>query len=72
MSAPVEPAPFLPRTRAELEARGWDGLDILLVTGDGYVDHAVRPGKGKPKPKSKSKVGSRAPAGIEADLDPCG
>jgi len=22
-----------------MEARGWDGIDILLVTGDGYVDH---------------------------------
>jgi uncharacterized radical SAM protein YgiQ len=33
------PAPFLPRTREEVLARGWDGLDVLLVTGDGYVDH---------------------------------
>ena len=33
------PAPFLPRTRAQMEARGWDALDVLLVTGDGYVDH---------------------------------
>ena len=33
------PAPFLPRTRAGMTARGWDELDILLVTGDGYVDH---------------------------------
>jgi uncharacterized radical SAM protein YgiQ len=32
-------APFLPRTRAEVRARGWDALDVLLVTGDGYVDH---------------------------------
>jgi uncharacterized radical SAM protein YgiQ len=32
-------APFLPRTRAELACRGWDALDVLLVTGDGYVDH---------------------------------
>jgi uncharacterized radical SAM protein YgiQ len=32
-------APFLPRTRAEMRARGWDELDVLLVTGDGYVDH---------------------------------
>lgn len=35
----AELAPFLPRTRAEMRARGWDELDILLVTGDGYVDH---------------------------------
>jgi len=33
------PAPFLPRTRAEMAARGWEALDVLLVTGDGYVDH---------------------------------
>ncbi len=34
-----KPAPFLPRTRAEMERLGWDELDVLLVTGDGYVDH---------------------------------
>lgn len=36
---PAELAPFLPRTRAEMARRGWDELDVLLVTGDGYVDH---------------------------------
>ncbi|HVK63794.1 MAG TPA: YgiQ family radical SAM protein, partial [Polyangium sp.] len=30
---------FLPTTRAEMEARGWDELDVLLVNGDAYVDH---------------------------------
>jgi uncharacterized radical SAM protein YgiQ len=30
---------FLPTTRRELAARGWDELDVLLVTGDAYVDH---------------------------------
>src|SRR5262245_4846618 len=35
----AERAPFLPRTRREMSARGWDALDVLLVTGDGYVDH---------------------------------
>ncbi|MFO0616616.1 MAG: YgiQ family radical SAM protein [Polyangiaceae bacterium] len=30
---------FLPTTRAELAARGWSELDVLLVTGDAYVDH---------------------------------
>jgi uncharacterized radical SAM protein YgiQ len=30
---------FLPTTREELAARGWDALDVLLVTGDAYVDH---------------------------------
>lgn len=36
----MEPAPFLPRTRAEMSRRGWHELDVLLVTGDGYVDHS--------------------------------
>ena len=30
---------FLPTTRAEMAERGWDELDILIVTGDAYVDH---------------------------------
>ena len=33
------PAPFLPMTRAELDELGWDSCDIILVTGDAYVDH---------------------------------
>jgi len=36
---PPEPPRFLPTTRADLDARGWDALDILIVTGDAYVDH---------------------------------
>ncbi len=30
---------FLPTTREEMEARGWDELDILIISGDAYVDH---------------------------------
>jgi uncharacterized radical SAM protein YgiQ len=30
---------FLPTTRAEVEARGWKQLDIIIVSGDAYVDH---------------------------------
>ena len=30
---------FVPMTREEMEARGWDAIDILIVTGDAYVDH---------------------------------
>ena len=30
---------FLPTTREEMAARGWDEIDILLVNGDAYVDH---------------------------------
>jgi uncharacterized radical SAM protein YgiQ len=33
------PAPFLPMSRAERDALGWDECDIVLVTGDAYVDH---------------------------------
>lgn len=32
-------APFLPTSRAEMEALGWDSCDVILVTGDAYVDH---------------------------------
>jgi uncharacterized radical SAM protein YgiQ len=30
---------FLPTTRAAMKARGWSTLDILLVSGDAYIDH---------------------------------
>ncbi len=30
---------FLPLCRADMEARGWDQLDFVVVTGDAYVDH---------------------------------
>jgi len=30
---------FLPVTRADMEARGWDRCDFVLVSGDAYVDH---------------------------------
>ena len=32
-------APFLPMSREEMDALGWDSCDIILVTGDAYVDH---------------------------------
>ena len=32
-------APFLPMSRAEMDALGWDSCDIIIVTGDAYVDH---------------------------------
>ncbi|MBK6941467.1 MAG: YgiQ family radical SAM protein [Planctomycetes bacterium] len=31
--------PFLPRTPADLDALGWDAVDVVFVTGDAYVDH---------------------------------
>ena len=32
-------APYLPMSRAEMQALGWDECDIIIVTGDAYVDH---------------------------------
>lgn len=34
-----DPARWLPTTRDEVAARGWDYLDVILVSGDAYVDH---------------------------------
>ena len=44
LSAGPERAAFsaeaaLPMTRGEMSGRGWDALDVLLITGDAYVDH---------------------------------
>ncbi|WP_285906926.1 YgiQ family radical SAM protein [Pseudodesulfovibrio pelocollis] len=36
---PLPQPPVLPMTRQEMDRLGWDELDILLVTGDAYVDH---------------------------------
>ena len=33
------PAAFLPMSRAEMTALGWDTCDVILVTGDAYIDH---------------------------------
>ncbi len=35
----AKPAPFLPMSRAEMDALGWDSCDVILVTGDAYIDH---------------------------------
>jgi uncharacterized radical SAM protein YgiQ len=32
-------APFLPMSRTEMDELGWDSCDIIIVTGDAYVDH---------------------------------
>ncbi|MBW4050217.1 MAG: YgiQ family radical SAM protein [Proteobacteria bacterium] len=32
-------APFLPMSRAEMDELGWDSCDIIIVSGDAYVDH---------------------------------
>ena len=35
----LTPAPFLPMSLEEMDLLGWDECDIILVTGDAYVDH---------------------------------
>jgi uncharacterized radical SAM protein YgiQ len=32
-------APFLPMSRAEMDLLGWDSCDVIIITGDAYVDH---------------------------------
>src|SRR5215204_3743589 len=32
-------SPPLPMSRAEMEDRGWDAVDVVFVTGDAYIDH---------------------------------
>ena len=46
LDAPPLPPPVRPRatvplpmSRAEMDARGWDEVDVVFVTGDAYVDH---------------------------------
>ena len=38
-AARLGPASFLPMSRAEMDVLGWDACDVILVTGDAYVDH---------------------------------
>ncbi|PJA30783.1 MAG: YgiQ family radical SAM protein, partial [Zetaproteobacteria bacterium CG_4_9_14_3_um_filter_53_7] len=35
----LTPAPQLPMSRAEMNELGWDSCDIIIVTGDAYIDH---------------------------------
>ena len=35
----MTPHRFLPTSRADLDARGWTEVDIVIVSGDAYVDH---------------------------------
>ena len=38
-AAGSSPAPYLPTSRAEMTALGWQQCDVIIVTGDAYVDH---------------------------------
>ena len=33
------PSPVLPTTREEMELLGWDSCDVIIISGDAYVDH---------------------------------
>ena len=39
ITSPGVGTPPLPTTRSEMLARGWDAIDVVLVSGDAYVDH---------------------------------
>lgn len=39
-SPPLPLSKFLPMSPEEVKARGWKELDVILVTGDAYVDHS--------------------------------
>ena len=62
------PAPFLPMSRAEMDELGWDSCDVILVTGDAYVDHPsfgmaivgrVLEAQGFASASSRSPIGTR-------------
>lgn len=36
---PAQAAPFLPMSRTEMDKLGWDSCDVILITGDAYIDH---------------------------------
>jgi hypothetical protein len=38
MSISNKPNKFLPTTKEEMKQRGWDELDVVLITGDAYID----------------------------------
>src|SRR5579863_4491995 len=38
-AAVLAPAPFLPMSAQEMQALGWTQCDVILITGDDYVDH---------------------------------
>jgi uncharacterized radical SAM protein YgiQ len=35
----IDPQKWLPITREDAEKRGWSELDVIIVTGDAYIDH---------------------------------
>ncbi|MGL4209119.1 MAG: YgiQ family radical SAM protein [Candidatus Adiutrix sp.] len=39
---PLRQPSFLPTSKVEMESLGWEEIDILLVQGDGYLDHPAQ------------------------------
>ena len=35
----MERAKFIPTTKKEIDALGWDYIDVIIFTGDAYIDH---------------------------------
>ncbi len=64
---------FLPTTPQELERLGWDGLDVVLVTGDSYIDSPYIGAAviGKVLLKAGFRVGVIAQPDIQSEQDIC-
>lgn len=62
---------FLPTTREEMKKLGWEQLDIILVTGDTYIDTSFNGSAviGKWLLKHNYKVGIIAQPDIDSDID---
>ncbi len=62
---------FLPATKAELDDLGWERLDIILVTGDAYIDSPFIGVAmiGKLLVDAGFKVGVIAQPDIDSDMD---
>jgi len=64
---------FLPTTRQEMDQLGWDRLDVILVTGDSYIDSPYIGGAviGKVLEHAGYRVGIIAQPGIDSERDIC-
>ena len=59
---------FLPVSRSDVKQRGWDRLDIILITGDAYVDHPAY-GAAQASLFTSTGVGTTLPIGQSAALE---
>ena len=41
----IEVIMFLPVSMEEVKKLGWDYIDVIIVTGDAYIDHERRTGE---------------------------